>query len=103
MGASSSPTIGPRRTITGPQDQWEVCIHGKETLGTSLCDMSAPARGSKRSGSGRKATALGAPHAKKKRRLNRPDEKRGRGGGGDTQSQVPTTARRSQGQQEQPT
>ena len=28
-------------------DQWEVCIHGKETLGTSLCNMSAPSRGSK--------------------------------------------------------
>ena len=103
MRASCSPTIGPRRTITGPRDQWEVCIHGEETLGTSLRNMSAPARGSKRSGSGRKATALGAPHARKKRRLNGPDEKRGRGGGGDTQSQAPTVARRSQGQQEQPT
>ena len=65
--------------------------------------MSAPARGSKRSGSGRKATALGAPHSRKKRRLNGPDEKRERGGGGDTQLQVPAAARRSQGQQEQPT
>ena len=65
--------------------------------------MSAPARESKRSGSVRKATALGAPHAKKKRRLNGPDEKRGRGGGGDTQSQAPAAARRSQGQQERPT
>ena len=65
--------------------------------------MSAPARGSKRSGSGRKATALGAPHARKKRRLNGPDEKRERGGGGDTQLQAPAAARRSQGQQEQPT
>ena len=103
MRASCSPTIGPRRTITDPWDQWEVCIHGEETLGTSLRDMSAPACGSKRSGSGRKATALGAPHARKKRRLNGPDERRGRGGGGDTQSQKPTVARRSQGQQEEPT
>ena len=103
MCASCSPTIGPRRTITGPQDQWEVCIHGEEMLGTSLRDMSAPARGSKRSGSGRKATALGAPHARKKRRLNGPDEKRGRSGGGDTQLQAAIVARRSQEQQEQPT
>ena len=103
MRASCSPTIGPRRTITGPRAQWEVCIQGEETLGTSLRDMSAPARESKRSGSVRKATALGAPHAKKKRRLNGPDEKRGRAGGGDTQSQAPAAARRSQGQQERPT
>ena len=46
---------------------------------------------------------MGAPHAKKKRRLNGPDGKRGRGGGGDTQSQAPAAARRSQGQQERPT
>ena len=72
-------------------------------LGTSLRDMSTPAHDSKRSSSVRKAMALGAPHAKKKRRLNGPDEKRGRGGGGDTQSQVPAVARRSQGQQERPT
>ena len=65
--------------------------------------MFATAHGSKQSGSGKKTMALGAPHAKKKRRLNGPDEKRGRGGGGDTQSQVPTATRRSQGQQEQPT
>ena len=65
--------------------------------------MSAPAHGSKRSGSVRKATALGAPHTKKKRRLNGPDKKRGRGGVGDTQSQAPIATRRSQGQQEQPT
>ena len=96
MRASCSPTIGPRRTITGPRDQWEVCIHGEETLGTSLHDMSAFVHDSKRSGSVRKATALGAPHTKKKRRLNGPDEKRGRGGGGDTQSQVPAAARCSQ-------
>ena len=50
-------------------------------LGTSLHNMSAPARGSKGSGSIRKAMALGAPHAKKKRRLNGPDEKRGRAEG----------------------
>ena len=103
MRASCSPTIGPRRTITGPRDQWEVCIHGKETLGTSLRDMSAPAHDSKQSGSVRKAAALGAPHARKKRRLNGPDEKRGRGGVGDTQLQAPAIARCSQGQQERPT
>ena len=103
MRASCSPTIGPRRTITGPRDQWEVCIHGEETLGTSLRNMSAPVRGSKQSNSVRKTMALGAPHAKKKRRLNGPDEKRERGGGGDTQLQAPAVARCSQGQQEQPT
>ena len=92
--------VGPS---LAPRDQGEVCIHGKETLGTSLRNMFAPVRGSKGSGSVRKAMALGAPHAKKKRRLNGPDEKRGRGGGGDTQSQAPAVARRSQGQQEQPT
>ena len=64
-------------------------------LGTSLRNMSAPACGSKRSGNGRKATALGVPHARKKRRLNGPDEKRERGGGGDTQLQAPAAARRS--------
>ena len=58
-------------------------------------DMSAPTRGSKQSGSDRKAMALGTPHSKKKRRLNGPDEKRGRGGGGDTQSQALVAARRS--------
>ena len=97
MHASCSPTIGPRRTITGLRDQWEVCIHGEEMLGTNLRNMSAPARESKRSCNIRKAVALGAPHARKKRRLNGPDEKRGRGGGGDTQSQAPAVARRSQG------
>ena len=100
MRASCSPTIGPRRAITGPRDQWEVCIHGEETVGTSLRNMSTPARGSKRSASGRKVTALGAPHARKKRRLNGPDEKRERGGGGDTQLQALAAARHSQGQQE---
>ena len=49
MRANCSPTIGPRRTIIGLRDQCEVCIHGEETLGTSLRDMFAPARGSKRS------------------------------------------------------
>ena len=75
--ATSSPTIGPRRTITDPQDQWEVCICGEETLKTSLCDMFAPARGSKQSSSIRKAIGQGAPIAKKKRRLNGPDDRRG--------------------------
>ena len=45
MRASCNPIIGPRRTITGPWDQWEVCVHGEETLGTSLHNMSALARG----------------------------------------------------------
>ena len=54
MRASCSPTIGPRRTIIGPRDQCEVCIRGEETLGTSLRDMSAPARGSKRSDTARR-------------------------------------------------
>ena len=103
MSASCSPTIGPRRTITGPRDQWEVCSHSEETLGTCLHDMSAPACGSKQSGSVTKARALGALHAKKKRRLNGLDKKRRTGGGGDTQLQVPTVAGRSQGQQEQST
>ena len=72
-------------------------------LGTSLPDMSALVHGSKQSGSVRKATALDASHGKKERRLNGPNGKRGRGGGGDTQSQALVAARRSQGQQEQPT
>ena len=66
-------------------------------LETSLHNMSAPVRGSKRSGNVTKTTALDAPHTKKKRRLNGPDEKRGRGGGGDTQSQAPTAVGHSQG------
>ena len=81
MRASCSPTIGPRRTITGPRDQWEVYICGEEMLGTSLL---APARsGSKRSDSATKERAQGAPHAKKKR-LKGPNEKRGRAGEGET-------------------
>ena len=40
--------------------------------------MSAPTRGSKRSDAARKARAQAAPIAKKKRRLNAPDD---RGGG----------------------
>ena len=86
MRAGCSPTIGPRRTITGPQDQWEVCIHGKETLGTSLHNMSAPARGSKRSDATKKVRAQAAPFAKKKRRLKVPDD---RGGEGETHLQPP--------------
>ena len=50
--------------------------------------MSAPACGTKQSGGVRKAMVVGAPHARKKRRLNGLDKKRGRGGGGDTQSQA---------------
>ena len=53
-------------------------------LGTSLCDMSALSRGSKRSDAIRKARAQGVPHVKKKRRLNVSDKRRGRGGGGET-------------------
>ena len=62
-------------------------------LETSLHDMSAPVRGSKRSGSVMKVTTLGAPHTKKKRRLNWLDKKRGRGRVGDTQSQVPVSSK----------
>ena len=58
-------------------DQWEVCIHGEETLGTSLHNMSAPTRGSKRSDATRKARAQAAPFAKKKRRLNAPGDRVG--------------------------
>ena len=65
-------------------------------LGISLL---APARGgSKRSDSTTKARAQGTPHAKKKRRLKRPDERRGRAGGGETQSQPRAVVR---GRQEQ--
>ena len=99
--ATSSPTIGPSRTITGLRDQWDVCIHGDEMLGTSLRNMSAPAHGSKQSSNITKARALGALHTKKKRTLNGPDERRGRGGGGSTQLQEPSGAGHSQGQQEQ--
>ena len=66
MRASCSPTIGPRRTIIGPRDQWEGCIHGEEMLGTKLRDMSAPARDSKQSGSIKKARAQAAPITKRK-------------------------------------
>ena len=72
----------------------------KGDLGTSLHNMFSPAFGSKQSGSIMKARPLGAPHTKNKIRLNEPDERRGRGGGGDTQLQAPTVARHSQGQQE---
>ena len=74
---TSSPTIGPRRTITRPRNQWEVCICGEETLKTSLCDMFAPACGSKQNSRVKKAIGQGAPIAKKKRRLNGPDDRRG--------------------------
>ena len=76
--ATSRPTIGPRRTITGPRDQWEVYVHGDETLGTSMRNMSAPTRGRKRSSNIMKASALAVPHSKKRIRLNGPDERRGR-------------------------
>ena len=61
-------------------------------------DMSAPAHESKRNGSVRKATALGAPHAKKKRRLNAPDD---RGGEGETHSQPPAIPKRARRLQKQ--
>ena len=77
MQASCSPTIGPRRTITSLRDQWEVCILGEETLGTSLRNMSAPTRGSKRSDATTKVRAQAVPFAKKKRRLNAPDDRWG--------------------------
>ena len=48
-------------------------------LGSSLCDMSAPTCGSKRSDAARKARAHAAPIAKKKRRLNAPDHRGGEG------------------------
>ena len=54
-------------------------------LGTNLRNMSTLIHGSKQSDSVKKARALGAPHAKKKRRLNASDKRMGRGGGGDTQ------------------
>ena len=57
--------------------------------------MSALARGSKQSNSVTKGSALGAPHAKKKRRLSGLDKRRGRGGGGATQSQVTVAVGRS--------
>ena len=66
-------------------------------LGISLRDMSISAHGSNQSGSITKVRALGAPHTKKKRRLNGLDERRGRGGGDDTQSQALVAARHSQG------
>ena len=58
-------------------------------LGTSLRDMSAPMHGSKRSDATKEARAQAAPIAKKKRRLNAPDDRRGRDGEGETQSQPP--------------
>ena len=47
-------------------DEWEVCIRGEEMLGTSLHDMSAPTRGSKRSDAARKARVQAAPITKNK-------------------------------------
>ena len=38
-------------------DQWEVCVQGEETLGTSLRNMFAPTRGSKWSDATKKARA----------------------------------------------
>ena len=78
-------------------DQWEICIHGEEMLGTRLLDMSAPSGGSKRSDVIMKARAQGVPHVKKKRRLNALDKRRGRGGGSETQWQLPAIVGRLQG------
>ena len=67
MRASCSPTIGPRRTIIGPRDQWEVCIRGEEMLGTSLRDMFAPTRGTASGATAvRKARVQAAPITKRK-------------------------------------
>ena len=52
-------------------------------------DMFAPTHGSERSNAARKARAQTAPIAKKKRRLNVPDDSGERGGEGETQSQSP--------------
>ena len=68
-------------------DQWEFCICGEETLETSLHDMSASSHGSKRSDAVKKVRAQGPLHVKNKRRLNALEERRGRGGGGETQLQ----------------
>ena len=67
-------------------NQWEVYIHGEETLGTSFHDVSAPTRGSKQSDAPRKARAQTAPIANKKRSLNAPDDRGGRDGESETQS-----------------
>ena len=93
--ATFSPIIGPRQTIIDPWDQWEVCIHGDEMLGTSLRDMYAPVCGCKRSRSGTNLRALDAQHTKKKRSLIGLNKRSGKGGGADTQLQVPTGVIRS--------
>ena len=64
-------------------------------LGTSLHDMSAPTHGSKPSDAARKARAQAVPFAKKKRRLNAPDNRGGRGGEGETLSQPPAIPKQS--------
>ena len=61
-------------------------------LGTSLHDVFAPLHGNKQSDAVKNARVQGAPHAKKKRRLNVPDERRGRGGGGEAQLQLTIVA-----------
>ena len=57
--------------------------------------MSAPTRGSKQSDAARKARVQTAPIAKKKRRLNAPDDK-GEGKEGETQLQPPVVPKQSQ-------
>ena len=57
--------------------------------------MSTLVHGGKQSDSVRKARAQGELHTEKKRRLNGPDERRERGGGGETQLQPLVEARSS--------
>ena len=57
--------------------------------------MSAPTHGSKQSDAAKKARAQAAPIAKKKRRLNVLDDRGGRGGEGETQSQLPVVPKQS--------
>ena len=58
--------------------------------------MSAPTCGSKRNDATMKARAQAAPFAKKKRRLNALDDRGGRGGEGETQSQPLAIPKRAQ-------
>ena len=61
--------------------------------------MSAPTHGSKQSNAARKARVQAAPFAKKKRRLNAPDDRGGRGREDETQSQLLAVPKQSQRQQ----
>ena len=64
--------------------------------------MYALVSGTKQSDNVNKVRAQGPLHAKKKRTLNRPDKRRGRGKVCGTQLQVLAVVGRSQGLQEQP-